>query len=214
MSYVCLMANDSGVVVAGDTLLTLLHDPHSFHSPTSEGLMSHKCHVLKEDGMIWARCGLNHTGGVHVGEVIYECLSATELPVSQRLENISRRLAPLTAQTLDNGSTSPIILFLAQRKDRATRIWDFQLVSGRLSVDSFILLPGTTYFRQGGLHTSCIEVPDCSSFRTCSFETLRALARRQVELAIAQDEKLELQDLNYVRQVGGEIISYGIKLKK
>ncbi|MBQ9165319.1 MAG: hypothetical protein IJX71_00070 [Oscillospiraceae bacterium] len=214
MSYVCLMANDSGAVVAGDTLLTELHNPHSFHSPTSQGLMSHKCDVLKEDGMIWARCGLNHTGGIHVGEVIRECLSATELPVTQRLDNISRRLAPLTARVLDNGSTSSIFLFLAQRKNKVTSIWDFRLVNGRLSLDPYILLPGTVYFRQGGLHTSRIKVPDYSALRTCSFETLRALARRQVELAIAVDEELERKDLNYVRQVGGEIIGYGIKLKK
>lgn len=214
MSHVCLMANDSGVVVAGDTLLTQLHDPHSFHSPTSQGLTSHKCHVLKEDGMIWARCGLNHTGGIQVGNVIQEYLSATELPVSQRLEHISRRLAPLTTRVLDDGSTSSIILFLAQRKKKETRIWDVRLINGKLSLEPCLLLPGAAYFRQGGLHASRIKAPDYSSFRTCSFDTLRALARRQVELAIALDEKLEREDLNYVRQVGGEVISYGIKLNK
>ncbi len=212
MSYICLMANRFGAVVAGDAYLTRLHDPHTLHSHTFGDLTTDKCHALKRRGIIFASCGLNLFRGKPIVPIITACLDA-DGTVDEHLNQLTTKLAAFTATPTENHAANPIGILLAQRRSGRTTVWRYRLQNGIPSIQRHELTGSGIIVLADGMHTNAIPYPRTEELRELPFEELRAAARRQVQRAIDYDDKLDQEDLNYLRSVGGEITSRGLKIK-
>ena len=213
MSHVCLMANKTGIVVAGDRFLTYLYDPHSLHPSVAGDELVDKCIKVPERGIVCAFCGILFIDGLHVGNELRRLL-AQEETVDAVLDELDRKIVPRTRTNLASGHPVVSYVLIGPRKNKTTTIWSWSSYQGTSNRKVYPISGEMALSLQAGMYASELPLPASWEISHLTFDQLRQRARDQIAQAIDEDARRDRADLNYLPTVGGEILSYGIKLNQ
>ena len=202
MSYVCLLANKNGAVVAGDTRETI---DNLFH-------WDHRRKIFKsEDGKIlWAMCGLTRYFGVDYFRRI-SLLLRKGLGAENDLDTV-KKVAGLVAkgtawQYRWSKKRSSLTAFICFVHGQRLSIFCISSVNGK----SVITRKPVPCVLEGGSGTVNIERLKLQDIVLLDLDQLYVKAQEQTARAIEADKKKKKETKKYISTVGGDILAEKIR---
>jgi hypothetical protein len=197
MSYICLLANEAGISVAGDSRITL--------QPVGLGLHISGKKVFSDEKqqLVWGCCGLVAFGGVHYPTVAAQLLRDPNPSLATALERIAGLTSAATkANRRLYGQDSTFTLLVG-------RIWE-----GQVDVRSLTVCNGEVRIRrydtpvqlEAGWYPSRYprRLPS-EQVAEATVEKLNRMAVERVRAVIAADSRLHQEDGAWKQTVGGNV---------
>ena len=204
MSYICLMANARGAVVAADSRET-------FH-PKVHMDWRRKCFALPEQQMVWAACGPTLRLGV-------DLLRSTEIifrekkTIEEKLEKIRTLVNAVTRLSPWAGDPGPFCLLIARMEEGKIAVWNCHVYKGELHVEKRVVAPGEAVSLHAGAHHHEMPPLSTASLQHLSYDQLRDLAKARVKAAIQLDEGRHIKDPDHNQTIGGGVRVAGLRMK-
>ena len=198
MSYICMLANESGIAAAGDSRLTLF--PIPLHLDRSR-----KVFVAPERGLIWGCCGLTVWGGINCVHLTGHILRRP-WPLERKLEAIRRRVEPVLRMCHRiHRKDVRFTLLLGVAEPGQVRLYTLDLVNGNRHRLRQWNAPSIT---EGGWQSALRPpFPKPELFRYDTPEELVARARQRVQWAVERDHTLSETKPAHRPTVGGTVRS-------
>ena len=202
MSYVCLLANRNGAVVAGDTRETI---DNIFH-------WDHRRKIFKsEDGKIlWAMCGLTRYFGVDYFRRI-SLLLKKGLGTQNDLDTV-KAVAGLAAKGTSwqykwSHKRSSLTAFICFVHGERMSVFCISSVNGK----SVITRKPVPCALEGGSGTVNIKRIKLEEIVELDLDKLYERAQKQTALAIEADQKKKKETKKYISTVGGDVIAEKVR---
>lgn len=205
MSYICLMANASGAVAAGDSRETF---PAQIHLDWRQ-----KCFALPKRQLIWACCGPTLRFGVDILRSVTFIMNSGK-PMETRLARVETLVRGLTRFHPASPAPGPFRLIAAQWEENGFTLWDCTVQNGLSTTKRLRLPPGEAFCLHAGAWHRAMPRLEPDSLRPLSYEALREAAQSRVALAIQLDEARRAKQPKYNQTIGGRVRSVGIRVKR
>ena len=207
MSYICLMANENGAVVAADSRETF---PAKVHLDWRR-----KCFVLPERQLVWACCGPTLRLGVDFFRAA-RLLLARAKRVEDGLRRVGALVSRVTAVPLPGQRSSGAFwLLAAQWTGDRFAVWTMCVRPGEApQLHCRRLMPGEAVSLHAGAWHRAMPPLAARSLCGLSYDQLRACARERVALAIRMDEARRARNPGHNQTIGGAVRSEGIRCRR
>ncbi len=207
MSYICLMANENGAIVAADSRETF---PGKVHLDWRR-----KCFVLPGRQLIWTCCGPTLRLGVDFFRSAWLLLACARR-VEDGLHRVGALVSRVTAVPLPGQGRSDVFwLLAAQWTGEGFAVWTMCVRPGEaLRLHCRRLTPGEAVSLHAGAWHREMPPLAARSLRGLSYDQLRAAARERVALAIRMDEARRARNPRHNQTIGGAVRSEGIRCRR
>ena len=200
MSYVCLLANRNGAVVAGDTRETIENLFHWDHR--------RKIYKSAKGDVVWAMCGLTRYFMVDYFRKISHLLEhrVDDMSDIQIVRTIATLMAKgtLWQNRLDlKKRRSSITVFICFDHSRGPAVYTVSAVNGRAS---FRRMPVPCAL-EGGSGTANVTRLDVRDIAFLSLPELYEAAVRQTQASIDEDRRKKETQKKYLSTVGGRVLA-------
>ena len=196
MSYICLMANRAGAVIAGDSRETF---PAKVHLDWRL-----KVFALPERQMVWGVCGPTLRLGTDLIRWTKHILQAPG-ETEEKLEKVGQMVSTLTRLSSFAGKAGPFHLLIAQVCSGQLHIWDAVVYQGQLKSRHLRPAIGQPVFLHAGAWCSAMPEFDPEELRELDYDALREAARTRAALAIERDEARRAANPRHNQTIGGQI---------
>lgn len=204
MSYICLMANTRGAVVAADSRET-------FH-PNVHIDWRKKCFAIPEQQMVWAACGPTLRVGVDLlrsTEIVFRGKKSME----EKLAKIRTLVNSVTRLSSWAGDPGPFCLLIARMEKGKIAVWNCHVYQGELHVQKRVVAAGQAVSLHAGAHHREMPPLSTASLQDLSYDQLRDLAKARVKVAIQLDEGRRTRDPDHNQTIGGGVRVAGLRMK-
>ena len=198
MSYICLIANKNGVVVAGDSRLTL--EPQLLHLHYDK---AQKVFSDPEQNMVWACCGLTVFLGMNYFSMCSRILRQSHRSMGSRLNQISKILGRATRiQHRLGRKNSVFTLLLATVKDGAVQVQTLDVVNGKATLKKH----AAPVMIQSGWNPFLHQPkPPVSYYKEETLEQLISRAKDRCLWAMRKDGRLTRTEKKHIQTIGGNV---------
>lgn len=197
MSYLCMIANDHGISLAGDSRITF--------QPRALGLhvSGRKVFALPGRRLVWGCCGLLYFGGVSFPAVVKGVLQNPYMSLTTALRRIGDRVAPATrAYRRLYQKEGSFFLLVGQMTEAGADVRRLRVRDGEVTVERCTL----PVMLEGGWYPSRYpERPAVAELGELSVTDMNRLAVRRVQQVIAADKALHQQNHSWRQTVGGNV---------
>lgn len=198
MSYICLIANEKGMVTAGDSRLTVTPKWLHLHFDTMR-----KTFEDQEQGLIWACCGLTAYAGVNYFRVAERILRDRRRSMGAKLQRIATILERVTGfqhKLLRQRST--FTLLLGERKPEGTEITVLDVTDGKRTLRT---LHTPVALESGSGVGLGAPLPEREELEKLSLEEMIQVARNRVADAMERSRQRAAEQKGCPQTVGGNI---------
>ncbi len=198
MSYICMIANQNGVAVSGDSRLTLQPERLNIHFDAAQKVFSDP-----EQGMVWACCGLMIFGTVNYYKMTDRILRQSHRSMASRLNQITSTLKVATgAHHKLSRKNSVFTLLLGTVKDGVVSVKVLDVVNGEAKWRE---LTAPVLVQSGWEPSRHQPKPPVWEFADESMEQLVRRARERCLWAMRKDGRLTLEEEGHVQTIGGNV---------
>ena len=200
MSYVCLLANRNGAVVAGDTRETIDNLFHWDHR--------RKIYISDDGDVVWAMCGLTRYLTVDFFRKISHMLKnqtekTEDTEIVQAIATLMAK-GTLWQNKLDiKKRRSSLTVFICFDHPGGPRVFAVYAVNGKAT---FRRMPVPCAL-EGGSGTANVKRLDVRALAGLSLSELYDVAVRQTQASIDEDKRKKETEKKYLSTVGGRVLA-------
>jgi hypothetical protein len=198
MSYICLIANQNGIAVSGDSRLTFQPEQLHLHIDHAQKVFSDQ-----EQGMVWACCGLMVFAGINYYMMSDHILRQSYRSMSSRLNQITGALTRATAaQHWLTRKDSVFTMLIGSIKKGEVSVQVLDVVNGKAKLKT---LPTPVLVQSGWEARLHQPKPPVSDYADESIDKLVKRAKDRCLWAVRKDGRLALEDEKHIQTVGGNV---------
>lgn len=197
MSYLCLLANETGIALAGDSRVTL--------QPLRLGIhySGRKVFAEPEKRMVWGCCGLVAFGGVYFPARARRILRAPNRSLATALRELGDAIAPRTEWYRRLYRRDGLfLLFVGQMTEAGPDVRRLRVRNGEVSVERFT---APVLLEIGWDASRYPARPAPESLAGLGITELNQAAVRRVQQVIALDRELHQENPDWPQTVGGYV---------
>lgn len=197
MSYICMIANQTGIALAGDSRITV--------QPAGLGLHLSGRKVFSAPGQrrVWGCCGLRYFGGMFFPGAAKRMLDNPHVSLATALRRISDLAAPATrAYRRLYRKNSSFVLLAGEMKEDGPDVRRLVVRNGEVTVERFSL----PVVLEGGWSEALYpEPPALERLAGEPVAQLGRIAVQRVQQVIAMDKARHREDARWKQTVGGHV---------
>lgn len=197
MSYLCLLANENGIALAGDSRVSI--------QPVRLGIhfSGRKVFAEPEKRMVWGCCGLVAFGGIYFPALARRTLRTPGQSLITDLRQLGDALAPATRWYQRLYRRDGVFLLLVGRMtEQGADVRRLRVKNGEATVEHF----SAPVLLEAGWEPSRYPArPAAESFAGQSVMQLNKTASRRVQQVIALDRELHGENPDWAQTVGGYV---------
>lgn len=198
MSYICMIANQNGIAVSGDSRMSFQPLQLGLHIDRAQKVFSDPQH-----GLVWACCGLMVFAGVNYYKMTSYILRQYYRSMASRLNQISAVITRATA-----------VQHALSRKHCAFTLLLGSVQNGQITVRALDIVDGKSTLRtleapiliQSGWEPSLHQPkPPVEDYANETLEQLVQRAKERCLWAVRRDSQLANEDRSHPQTVGGHV---------
>lgn len=198
MSYICMIANQNGIAVSGDSRMSFQPVQLGLHIDHAQKVFSDPKH-----GLVWACCGLMVFAGVNYYKMASYILRQYYRSIGSRLNQISAVITRATA-----------VQHALTRKHCAFTLLLGSVQNGQVTVRALDIVDGKSTLRtldvpiliQSGWEPSLHQPkPPLEDYANETLEQLVQRAKERCLWAVQRDSQLAHEDRSHTQTVGGHV---------
>lgn len=198
MSYLCLIANQNGAALSGDSRLTLQPQHLNLHFDRAQKIFSDP-----KQNLIWGCCGLLFFGGVDFTRVVAHIMRQDYRSMGSRLNQITALLTHATSlRRMVSQHPASFTLLLARIKDGKLCVQTLDIVDGSAALRT---LPTPTIVQAGWERCLYEPKPPRVRYANANVPTLAKIARERCQRAMQMDKEMEQAAPAHIRIIGGNV---------
>lgn len=193
MSYICLIANEKGIVAASDTRENLGNFRYYDNRQ--------KVFSDKKQGLIWACCGLTVCDGKDYLRLVEFIMRDSTTTFDEKISYIERAVKKGTKigyERIGNGSAMDILVGYMGKRTMLTRI---NIGVGVEQKKTFF----APFAMEGGIGRTLVPKMKLSEYNTLGIGELKSYAQSRVKTVMEKDWLLSKENPNRPQTIGGRV---------